>query len=100
MLLASSSSSRKDVFSSSKPGPSFGNEGLIERSRGTLVMHVLVKIGREPFGGRRRPRIAREMHRVRRVMVGQPERPGALRRHRDGLEIEAAERAGREPGVV
>src|SRR3954466_15455911 len=81
MLLASSSSSRKI-------------------SGGALVMDVLVKIGREPFRGRRHARIAREVHRVRRIMVGQPERPCALRRHRDRLEIEAAERAGREPGIV
>ena len=33
-------------------------------------------------------------------MVGKPERPSAFRRHRDRVHVEAAERAGRERGIV
>src|SRR5262245_50647484 len=84
MTSASSSSSRK----------------VCKESGGALGMHVPVEIGGKSFAARSHARIVGEVRRVRAVVVGEPERPSAFRRHSDRMHVEAAERAGRERGIV
>src|SRR5262245_12166843 len=85
MVAASSSSSR---YAAEEP------------SGGAPVMHVPVEIGREALRRRGQAGVFREVGRVLRIMVGEAQRPSAVRLHRDGLDVEAAERAGGKLGIV
>src|SRR5262245_39255970 len=71
-----------------------------EPSGGAPVMPVPVEIG----GGGLRPRghagVFGKVRRVLRIMVGEAQRPRAVLHHCDGLDVEAAERAGGEGGIV
>src|SRR5205807_7865984 len=84
MTSASSSSPRKECKS----------------SRGALGMHVPIEIGGKSVGARGHARVFGEMRRVGPVMIGKRKRPSAVRRDRDRFDVEAAECAGRECGIV
>src|ERR1700722_12180891 len=51
--------------------------------------YILIEIAREALGGRGEAGIFAEMAEVGGIMVGQAERPAAVRRHRDRIHIEA-----------
>src|SRR5262245_8568388 len=85
MVAASSSSSR------------YAAEGL---SGGAPVMHVPGEIGGKALRCRGQAGVFGDMLRVGRIMVGEPQRPSAVGNDRDGLDVEAAERAGGEGGIV
>src|SRR5262245_45608724 len=71
-----------------------------EPSGGARVMHVPVEIGGETLRSRGQAGVFGEVLRVVMIMVGEPQRPGAVGDDRDGLDVEAAERAGGEGGIV
>src|SRR3984893_5566689 len=65
-----------------------------------LCKHMAIEVSCETLRGLCHARILREMGRVRRVVIGKREWPGAVGRECDPLHIECAERSGREPGIV
>src|ERR1043166_2312595 len=69
-------------------------------SGGAPLMDVNVEITREAFRARGEPRVFGEVRLVGSIVVGQRQRPGAARRHRDRFQIKAAERAGGEQRVL
>src|SRR5215813_4720998 len=69
-------------------------------SGGALRMHVLFEIADEAVGGGAEAGIFGEVGGIRRIVIGEAQRPGAARRHRHGLHVEARERAGGQPGIV
>src|SRR5262249_36996148 len=66
-------------------------------SGGAPLMDVPIEITCEALGARGEPRVFGQMRFVGGVVVGQRQRPGAARRHRDRFQIKAAERARGEP---
>src|SRR5262245_24102753 len=67
---------------------------------GTPVIDVPVEIGGEAFGRRSHAGVFGEVRRVLRIMIGEAQRPRAVGDDRDRLDVEAAERAGGEGGIV
>ena len=59
-----------------------------------------VEIARETLRRRGEPGVFGKMRAVRRIMVEQRQRPGAARRERDRVDIEARHGSGRERGIV
>src|SRR5262245_46859273 len=82
------------------PASSSSSRKACEASGRALGMHVPVEIGGKSFTACGHARIVGEVRRVRAVVVGKPERPSAFRRYRDRVHVKAAERAGRERGIV
>ncbi len=73
-----------------------GESMRVERnSSGALGMDIAVEIGGKAVGGCGEAGIFGEVRGVGRIMVGESERPGAVRLDCDRLEIESAKRARR-----
>ena len=73
---------------------------LRSRSGGALCEHMAVEIGGEAFSCGSEAGVFAEMSSVRRVVVRERKRPGALPRERERFQIKTAECAGRENWVV
>src|SRR5262249_56359825 len=70
------------------------------RSGGALCMHVPLQITGKAFRTRRQARVLGKMLRIRRIVTGKRQRPGAARSHRDGVHVKPGQRAGGEQRIV
>src|SRR5436190_14981561 len=69
-------------------------------SGGALGIDMAIKINRKALRRPRHPGIFHEMRGVGGIAIGERQRPGSLRGKRNRVDIEAAERAGGEAGIV
>src|SRR5215472_5004092 len=84
------------------PAITFASSSSLRKfaSGGAPLMDVPIEIAGEAFGRRGELGVFGEMRLVGGVVVGERQRPGTARRHRDGFQIKPAERAGGEQGVL
>src|SRR5262245_58456013 len=95
MTSASSSSSRNPPAGAAGP-----STPACAPSRGAAGMDILIEIASKTFRSRSAAGVFGKMRKIGRIVIRQAERPAAILRDRDRLDIEARQRAGGEHGVV
>src|SRR5215469_2455827 len=84
------------------PAITFASSSSVRKfvSGGAPLMDINVEIAGKALRARGELRVFGQMRLVGGIIVGQRQRPGPARRHRDGFQIKPAERAGGEQRVV